>query len=880
MRPDDAPPRLLQRFAAALALSGLALLLVGGWWGPGVTVDASVDGLVGPRSDADDTATRLFGQADTVLLGLLSDRVLDADAFRALDAVQRSLAGRDDVHSVFSVLDTTVPGGDADSLDLSTVRRSVAQQVDDAPLLARRLASNPLLAGRLLGRDARTAVVVIQPTASAVDARALRQQAEQALLTSPDPDGLRLALTGPPVLKHAAADVLVNDLRRLIPLMFAVMLGLLALAFLHWTAVLWPAVVLATSVLWTLAVMAAVGIPINLVTVVTPPLVMTLALAYAMHYLSAHIDTGTAARALSELRQPIRLTLITTVAGLLALAVNPLPAIQQFAVASAAGVVCAAAATVLLLPGLLTVAQPGRGLPGPLERGLQGLGDRLGWLVVRRRRWIIGLSLVLLVAMLASAARIHTGTDVLAGLPDHSPLRGDFQALNSRMGGANQFGILIDGYTPDALLQRAHLTAISDLQTRIAGINGVGTVSSFVDTAGQVNAALRGADSALPASTALKQLLVFAAPDSLYQQVDPGFQQALLSVTTPLTDTARLLDLLEAVNAELDALPGSLSARAVGGSVELARTIGGLAEGQGLSLGIALLVIFVVLCVVFASVRAGLLTLLPNLLPVAIYFGLLGLAGIPLGPTTSLVACIVLGIAVDDTLHYLLRFNQMARAAADEEQAARGAIKAVIRPITLTTLALCLGFLTLSGSSLAEQATFGALAALTLALAWVSDLVLTPALGARAGIVTLWDVLRLDLGQSPQDSIPLLRNLSLRQARVFALLSDLHTVPAGQRIIRQGDAAGDVYVVIDGELNVSTQRDGQVTQIARLTRGATLGEVGLFGQKRTADVDCLSDARLLRFSPDDLDLIVKRYPRIAAQVYRNLNQIQAERRAM
>ena len=204
----------------------------------------------------------------------------------------------------------------------------------------------------------------------------------------------------------------------------------------------------------------------------------------------------------------------------------------------------------------------------------------------------------------------------------------------------------------------------------------------------------------------------------------------------------------------------------------------------------------------------------------------------------------------------------------------------MIRPITLTTLALCLGFLTLSGSSLAEQATFGALAALTLALAWVSDLVLTPALGARAGIVTLWDVLRLDLGQSPQDSIPLLRNLSLRQARVFALLSDLHTVPAGQRIIRQGDAAGDVYVVIDGELNVSTQRDGQVTQIARLTRGATLGEVGLFGQKRTADVDCLSDARLLRFSPDDLDLIVKRYPRIAAQVYRNLNQIQAERRAM
>ena len=146
-------------------------------------------------------------------------------------------------------------------------------------------------------------------------------------------------------------------------------------------------------------------------------------------------------------------------------------------------------------------------------------------------------------------------------------------------------------------------------------------------------------------------------------------------------------------------------------------------------------------------------------------------------------------------------------------------------------------------------------------------------------MITLWDVIKLDLGRAPQDSIPLLRDLSTRQARIFALLSDLHTVPAGTRVLSQGESGDEVFVVIDGTLQVSSVDAGQRIEIAQLTRGATIGEVGLFGLKRTADVDAQTDARLLRFTPEDLDVIQRRYPRIAARVYQNLNRIQAERRA-
>src|SRR3546814_2525160 len=101
-------------------------------------------------------------------------------------------------------------------------------------------------------------------------------------------------------------------------------------------------------------------------------------------------------------------------------------------------------------------------------------------------------------------------------------------------------------------------------------------------------------------------------------------------------------------------------------------------------------------------------------------------------------------------------------------------------------------------------------------------------------IVTLWDMLRLDLGESPQHTIPLLSGLSLRQARVFALMSKLEKHAAAERVIEEGDLARDIYVVVDGRLEVWIERNGERKQLNTLGRGAVLGEAGFFGQRRTA----------------------------------------------
>ena len=210
-------------------------------------------------------------------------------------------------------------------------------------------------------------------------------------------------------------------------------------------------------------------------------------------------------------------------------------------------------------------------------------------------------------------------------------------------------------------------------------------------------------------------------------------------------------------------------------------------------------------------------------------------------------------------------------------EAVRHALTAVLQPITLTMIALCLGFLVFTGSDMTSQVQFGLLASFTLFLSWASDITLTPALASMVRIVTLWDILRLDLGQSPQHTIPLLSGLSLRQARTFALLSNLEKLPAGSRVITEGDYARDMYVIVDGQVEAWVERNEGRKALSTLGRGAVMGEAGYFGQRRTANVDAVSDVRLLRFDSQDLESLRLRHPRIAATVFRNLNRIQAER---
>ncbi|MDX1579028.1 MAG: MMPL family transporter, partial [Gemmatimonadota bacterium] len=576
---------------------------------------------------------------------------------------------------------------------------------------------------------------------------------------------------------------------------------------------------------------------------------------------------------------------VTTAAGFLALTTSNLGAIRQFGLYCAIGVASTMLLTLSWAPALLACLRAPEVRPrGPETPGRDRVGRMLRFLAgfnERHRRGILWTGAAVAGLAILGMTRIEVDTDLIHNFPEDTEVRRSFDAVNRWLGGASQVTVVLEAEERGAFKEPAHLALLESLQERIEARPEVGSTTSLADYVKLIHRGfLEDEDDAweLPGSRALvSQLLFFGGSDELDRYVDSTYRETVLLVRASTGGTAETQALVAALEEMLEDLPEGLEGRVTGGGVLLAKTSDEIAFGQALSLSTAFLIIYAILVVLFTSFRVGFFALLPNALPVLVYFGTLGWSGVTLNVTTGLVACLVLGIAVDDTIHFLTHFNENSKRLADERAGAREALLHVGRPVTTTSLALCLGFLVLTFSTLRDQQVFGMLAAFTLGVAWLVDLTFTPALSMGVRLVTLWDVLGLDLGEDPQHSIPLLRGLSRTRARVAALMMDIVEYPAGSRLITAGAKGGDVFVVLEGTLRSSVRRDDRVVPLNEHVRGDAVGEVGLLQGERSADVDCVTDVRLLRFEPQDLERLRRRYPRIAAQVLANLNEILAGR---
>jgi predicted RND superfamily exporter protein len=861
-----------------------------------VGIDPSMDPLVA----ADDPARiyyeqvrRRFGNDEAILVVLHSADAYAPDALERLRRLTGQLDELEAVVEVESLINTSL--GSSAGAELHFEHLQAADLADPAlaPRLRAAVQGNPLIRGQLVSADGRAAAIVVHPEVMS-DREMLAQGLVDQVIAIADAHAgpaTQVWVTGGPVIRAATSRAVMKQLRWVVPAIVILLTGLLALAFRSWRGVVLPLATIVLALGCTLATLSLLDRPLNLITSLVPPLLVTMGLAYCAHILSEFESLSRElppqqriALLLHEIAAPVVLTGLTTIAGLLALAIGALPATMEFAWLSALGVFYTVVLALTFVPACLRFAAPNaRDRPMPGQRLFEVGSRRLGLFDMKYRRTILVVAGLVFVGAVASAMQIRIGDQFVGIFPEDARVRADYERVNRAMGGVSSLPIVIDAPMPGAFTDPVMLREVERLQAWLAQQPEVGSVTGLADHVKLLNANLaRGGSAALeiPQSPELiKQLYFFGDGPQLQAVVDRKRASTLVSVRLNVDDTADISAFLDRLRPRLAAMGHGLKAQITGNAALLVQSVESATAGQIKSVGFALLLVYLCLSIQFTSFGIGLLASVPTALQTALYFGALGLSGVTLNATTSLVECLVLGLAVDDTIHYLARFNAAAKRSGSEKNAAVTALSGVLRPITLTKAILAAGFLMLATGDLANQVVFGWLAALTLFSAWLVDVFVTPAFMSRVRIVTLWDSLRLDLGRNVQATIPIFAGLSTRQARIFALLSKIEAVQKGTRVIRENDPGGDVFVVIDGELSVSIERDGQRTELRRLKRGDLVGEQGYFGQKRTADVDAVSRARLLRFDDADQEQICRRYPAIAARVFLNMNKIQAERRA-
>ncbi len=844
-----------------------------------------------------DLVRKVFGSDETLLILLGADDVFTHENLERVARITNRIGVVDGVHHVVSITNVLNIRGVGDDLEIAPFVKKVPEDPQELARLRQEALANPIFAGNLVSKDGRAAALLVyfmDFTDTEFIERGIDDQI--AAIVEEERGDAQAWITGTPHLKVVQIRMLLSDLRRNLPLVLIVGMIVLAFSFRNARGVLLPTLTVVVALAWTMGIAAWIGRPLNLVTILVPPLLMILGLAYAVHVVSEYYDTlneepdgeteSVTVRAVKKVWLPVALTGLTTAAGFLAMVLSPMAPIREFGMLAVIGIVLTVLASLIVTPAMLeALGTPRRYRQGgkPESHGdlFSRFAEKAAEFNLRNRSGIFVASAVIAVMALGAATRTRIGTEHIGTFKKDAPARVDFEAVNERLGGANSFNVVVQASYRDAFKEPANLGELESLQRWLEAQPEIGGTTSVVDYLKLINRGFHGNDPnhlAIPESRRLTgQLFFFGANDEIENFVDKRYRMANIVVRAKVVNSELVLALSERIEEKLAQLPEHLRGTVTGNPILINRMLETIVRGQVFSLGGALVLIYIILGLLFLSARTGLIALIPNVLPIVAFFGALGVSGVLLSPGTSLIAPMALGVAIDDTIHYFARFNQDAKRFANERLATISALRTVGRPVTYTSIAICLGFLVLTTSELRNQIEVGALGAFTLAFAWLVDFTLTPALCSGLRVVTLWDTLSLDLGHSPKTSIPLFNGLSTAQARIVALMANLRPVPAGQRLIHMGEDGREMWVIIDGKLRVSIPGERGEIELGSYTRGDVIGEVGLFGQKRSADVDVVEDARLLRLTRKNLARLGRRYPRIATQVLSNLSEVLAER---
>lgn len=549
------------------------------------------------------------------------------------------------------------------------------------------------------------------------------------------PPGIDARLVGLPILNHALDQSAQEIGQRFFPLLVLFAVVLLGLGLRHPAGVLPPLLFVGFCELGVLAPMGYAGVELNLVLAVLPPLLFVISLATALHVLlHFRIQAGNqedpakaCAATYQEKGWSVMWTGLSTVLGFASLALSPVPPVRNLGLLAAAGLVLMTVAAFVLFPALLVVWPPPQALD--LEHRFRRFGAALGHQACRQRRLILLIAVAVAAFALIGTTRIRVETNALRYLSPEHPVRVQMEALEAEGIGLATLEVLIRlpaGFRNGLEVER--LTAFTDR------LEGESLVLGAVSAGSLMRDALRRVPMLPFIEPAAHRAAVWRALEG-----DPKGAEMIRGLLTDDRQLARVTLFVPTKGFdELD--PVFVTARQVAAElfpeakVEVTGQYPLLLEAQrhllytlGVSFGFTLVGVFLILRFLLPGTRLAFLALLPNLWPVLGVLGFMGWAGVPLDIATVMVASVVLGLAVDDTLHTLGHFRCLAPG--------RSASRAVIRTLSLTAPAYLLtgvilvaGFGVCALSDFAPTARFGYLASFAIVLAVLGDLFLLPAL--------------------------------------------------------------------------------------------------------------------------------------------------------
>lgn len=701
-----------------------------------------------PQLLAFEEMQKIYTQDDNIgfIIKPATGTVFDVKILTAIDTLTEEAWKLPFATRVDSITNFQHSFAEGDNLTVRDLVTDPKLSADGVAALKKVILNEPLLLNRIVTRDFTTTSVNVTLTLPGKDIdesakimKASRKISAEFLQANPT---VRLALTGTTPLNDAFATSGKRDATTLVPLMYGILLIVMIALLRSVSGTFATLMIIGFSAATAMGLAGWLGIKLTPVSLTAPTIILTIAIADSIHILITmfkQMQNGDSKyeAIVESLRVnfgPVFLTSLTTIIGFMSLNFSDAPPFRDFGNITAMGVAAAWVYSILLLPAMMAVL-PVRAKPK--KQNDNNIMDRLADFVIRRRRPVFFAMTAVCLGLIAMIPRIELNDQFVRYFDESLTFRSDAEFANKNLPGMYQINWSLPAAESGGISEPEFLEKVEGFSTWLRAQHAVTHVATLTDVIKRLNKNMHGDDEAyytLPGSRnlAAQYLLLFemSLPYGLdlNNQINVDKSSLRLIVTLKDISTVELRDFSSQAQEWLDSnFPDTKKIEPTSTFVMFANISKRNIEGMLGGTFAAFLLISATLMLALKSLKHGLVSLVPNLIPAAMAYGIWSIFVGQVGLASAVTTATSLGIIVDATVHFLSKYMRARRTKGhNAEQAIRYAFSTVGQALWVTSAILIAGFSVLSFSTFKINGDMGQLTAIAIAMALFADFLLLP----------------------------------------------------------------------------------------------------------------------------------------------------------
>jgi predicted RND superfamily exporter protein len=692
-----------------------------------------------------------FGRDDnSIIIGFKSDSLFTEKVLLDLESITEQLGEIDYLAEVLSILDAQEIKSEDGQLTFAPyfdLENSTNEQLSN---VKQNITLDPFLNGALINSSGNATAIVlrINEEENTFFNRNYIIDSINDVLEEYRSD-YEFHTSGIPYFRNQYVNLLNGEIVMYIAISSILIILLLWYIYRTIWGVLFPMVIVWSTLLLTVAIIQLTGGYLEIMSSTIAPILLCVGVADAIHMISKYDDAresgfskhNSIIEMLKTLGSATFLTSLTTAIGFATLFTSTVMPMRRFGIYTAAGVLIAYLVTIFFLPVILSRLKSKRIFDeksGSFYPLLQKWLNKLAGLNRLNYRKVVILGLLVTVIFSIGITKIEVNGKVFDDVGDDTELMQDSHFFSEQIAPQFPMEFLINTEEPDGALSVDLLQRVSQFEQKLLEYPEIHRVVGLHTLMGEVHRVLtdgernKDLNNPLPESDqAIAQytlLMEINEADELYNLVDFDYRKLRITAQTEDAGSKRINEIRDEFRSEMKRLFPDEEVTVTGTTILSADLTDKIVYSLAWSIMLAIIAITLIMATLFKSFKMALIALVPNLIPLLIVGGVMGYAGVDIKPSTAVIFTIALGIAVDDSIHYLARFRiEYLKSKAMLPSLTATTVRTG-RAIIVTSLILIAGFGTLITSAFTSTAMMGILVCTTIFGALLADLFVLPSL--------------------------------------------------------------------------------------------------------------------------------------------------------